>query len=97
MEDNLRLTGSERIVEGGDVSLVVDGTCDVDSCLLTPGKVDTLFSDRLCITVRQQIQIGLETSLVDDIPVPFLVEWPSKQDILSDCRVADPRYLRAGS
>lgn len=97
MFDNLQLTGSERIIKRGDVGLVVNGTCNVDSCLLTSGEVDTLFSDRLGITVGQQIQIGLQTCLMDDVPVSLLVERPSKQNVLSDGRVADPGYLRARS
>ena len=93
----VQLTGSKRVIECGDISLMVDSTGNVDTSFLTAGKIDTLLSDRLGITVGQQVQIGLKTSLMNDVPVSFLVEGSSKEDVFSHSGIANPRHLRTRS
>ena len=62
--------------------------------LLSTGQADTSCPNLSGVAILQHLQIGLQGTGIDDLLVPHFVIRGTKQDVILDALVPQPRSLR---
>lgn len=73
-----------------DIGAAIDGPADVDTLFLTTRQGDTAFTDLGEVTVREELQVGVQARVGDGLPIPIGIEIPAEANVLTDSGVLQP-------
>lgn len=90
----MHVDSRQQIIKQENVRLGVERSCKGNTCLLATGQSGALLTDHRLIAVCEQLEIPLETGIVNHLLVFLLVVWLAEQDVVLHSIVDDPRLLR---
>ena len=90
---HIRIQCTYWIVHQNNVTVLIDGAGQAQSCFLTTGKGHASLTDFRSITSWHKLQVLLELTGHDCFNIPALLKFFREQDILSQCHILNPRLL----
>ena len=91
---DVRVDGTQRVVEHVDIGVGEDGARQADALLLSARQVDALLADLGAIARRHDGQVGAERARGQHLLVEMRVESRAEHDVVLDRLVLDPGELR---
>ena len=85
----------QGIVQQHDITTKVSSTSQVQTLALTTRQVDTTQTSLAHVTLRQDLQVQLQTTVMDDLGILLLIEGSTKQNVITQGQVLAPPVLRA--
>jgi hypothetical protein len=71
-------------VKNLNVGTAIDGSANVDTLLLTTRQGDATFADLSEVTVGEELQVGIQTRVVNGLPIPIRLERLTEANVLAD-------------
>lgn len=89
----MRIDGTKNVIEQVDITILIHSTSQLNALFLPAAKIHTSLSDLSLITKFHLSQIRFQGTLLYNPLVQSSIHGSSKQDILLDCPILDPRLL----
>jgi len=89
----VHVQGSQDIVQDQNLSPRINGPSERHPRLLTTAQRQSLLPHLCPVSRFEQRQVLAQPTLIDDLAVPDLVEFRTKQDVVADRLVLDPGLL----
>jgi hypothetical protein len=87
--------GRQGIIQQHDITTKVSSTGQVQALALTTRQVDTTQASLAHVTLGQDLQVQLQTTVMDDLGIALLIKGSAKQDVITQGQVLAPPVLRA--
>jgi len=90
---SVHVQGSQDIVQDQNLSLGVNCPSERHPRLLASTQRQSFLSHLGLVSRLEQCQVLAQSALMDDLAVPGLIEFRTKQDVVANGLVLDPRFL----
>ena len=89
----MHIQSSQDVVQDQNLSPRINSPSERHPRLLSPTQRQSLLSNLGLVSCLEQCQVLAQSTLVDNLAVPDLVEFGTEQDVIADGLVLDPRFL----